>query len=195
MDSITNDGKLIVDNFNIFFSTVGENLVKAFNSMQDLNHIRTKGTTPGKFHFIKIPEEDVLKLLMDIDGNKTTDVVQSSSKLVTPSFVDPWPSLASGVVPSAWKKKAVSPIFKEVDHLETSNYRPISVIPAYMKMFEKLVFSQLHYFDNLLSSNQSGIRAMHSTQTCLLEMTDYLLDNFNSGLHTETAAVIIKTSS
>ena len=104
-------------------------------------------------------------------------------------------SLTAGVVPSAWKKSRVSPIFKEGDHLDTSNFRPISVIPACMKIFEKFVHNQLYHFVtdyNLLSSNQSGFRAMHSTQTCLLEVTDYLLDNFNSGLYTGVVFLDLK---
>ena len=71
--------------------------------------------------------------------------------------------------------------------METNNYRPISVIPSCMKIFEKLVHSQLYKFvtdHNILSSSQSGFRALHSTQTCLLEVTDYVLDNFDSGYYT-----------
>ena len=64
-----------------------------------------------------------------------------------------------------------------------------------MKIFEKLVHSQLYHFVtdyNLLSLNQSGFRAMHSTQTCLLEVTDYLLHNFNSGLYTGVVFLDLK---
>ena len=202
-DSITNDGKLIADNFNIFFSTIGENLAKAFNSTQDMNHIRLEETTPGDFHFTKIPEDDVLKLLKGIDGNKATGLDNISPKLLKIGYAQlcrPLAyimnlSLTSGVVPSAWKKSRVSPIFKEGDHLDTSNVRPISVIPACMKIFEKFVHNQLYHFVtdyNLLSSNQYGFRAMHSTQTCLLEVTDYLLDNFNSGLYTGVVFLDLK---
>ena len=61
--------------------------------------------------------------------------------------------------------------------------------------FEKFVHSQLYHFVtdyNLLSSNQSGFRAMHSTQTCLLEVTDYLLDNFNCGFYTGVVFLVLK---
>ena len=107
-----------------FFSTIGENLAKAFNSTQDMNHIRPEETTPGDFHFTKIPEDDVLKLLKGIDGNKATGLDNISPKLLKIGYAQlcrPLAyimnlSLTSGVVPSAWKKSRVSPIFKEGDH-------------------------------------------------------------------------------
>ena len=104
-------------------------------------------------------------------------------------------SIASGAVPSAWKKSRVFPIFRERDHLDTSNYRPISVIPACMKILRNLFTANFTIFFtdyNLLSSNQSGFRTMPSTQTCLLEVTDYLLDNFNSGLYTGVVFLDLK---
>ena len=36
-------------------------------------------------------------------------------------------SLQSGIVPSAWKKAKVVPLFKSVDKNKTKNYRPISI--------------------------------------------------------------------
>ena len=104
-------------------------------------------------------------------------------------------SLTTGVVPSAWKVSRVSPIFKEGDPLDTSNYRPISVIPACMKIFETLVHTQLYTFidaNNILTANQSGFRPKHSTQTCLIDVSDYLLDNMSSGLFTGAVFLDLK---
>ena len=104
-------------------------------------------------------------------------------------------SLFTGSVPSAWKLSRVSPIFKEGDRQDINNYRPISVLPICMKIFEKLVHKQLsHYLDrnNILSENQSGFRPIHSTQTCLLNVSDYLLENMNSGYFTGAVFLDLK---
>ena len=48
-------------------------------------------------------------------------------------------SLATGIFPDGWKVATVSAIYKSGDKLDWGNYRPISVLPAVAKPFEKLV--------------------------------------------------------
>ena len=45
-------------------------------------------------------------------------------------------SLLIRTIQSEWKQAVVTPVFKEVDHQNTSNYRPISVLPLCMQFFE-----------------------------------------------------------
>ena len=69
----------------------------------------------------------------------------------------------------------VTPIFKEGDKSERSNDRPISVLPVLTRLFETLIFNQLYKYlndNNLLSQEQSGFRALHSTVSCLLKSSD-----------------------
>ena len=54
-------------------------------------------------------------------------------------------------------------------------YRPISVISAIAKVFERVVDNQLSSYlteNNILSKCQSGFRSFHSTVTALLKATD-----------------------
>ena len=77
--------------------------------------------------------------------------------------------------PTHWNVARVTPIFKEGDKSSKVNYRPNSVLPVVSRLFENLVYNQLYQYFNtnsLLSSSQSGFRAMHSTTTALLKCTD-----------------------
>ena len=70
-----------------------------------------------------------------------------------------------------WKTARVTPILKEGDRNERSNYRPISVLLVLTRLFEKLLYE--YFTDNiLLSQKQYGFRAFHSTLSCLLKSSN-----------------------
>ncbi len=69
--------------------------------------------------------------------------------------------LKSGILPDKLKIDKVIPLYKKEDETSFSNYRPISLLPAISKIFEKVVFVQLYeYFqiNNLFYKNQYGFR-------------------------------------
>ena len=52
-----------------------------------------------------------------------------------------------------------------------NNYRPVSILPVFSKIFEKLLSRQLlEFFDNTLSKFQCSLRKSYGTQHCLLLM-------------------------
>ena len=90
--------------------------------------------------------------------------------------------LEQTTVPIEWKRARITPIYKEGDTSDPSNYRPIAILPVCMKMFERAVHDQLysHMTNNaLFSMNQSGFRPKHSTATTLINVTDYILWNMD----------------
>ena len=50
--------------------------------------------------------------------------------------------------PDSWKVARVTPIFKDGDRADKSNYQPISVLPVISRLCEKLVTNQLHQYMN-----------------------------------------------
>ena len=93
-------------------------------------------------------------------------------------------SLETSQFPDSSKIARVSPIFKDGDKTEQSNYRPISVLPVVSRLFEKFVFNQLYQYLNdncFINSNQSGFRELHSTVICLLKNTDDWYNGLDTG--------------
>ena len=52
-------------------------------------------------------------------------------------------SFSTGLVPDELKIAKVCPIYKNGDRAQFSNYRPISILPSFSKLYEKLVCNRL----------------------------------------------------
>ena len=75
-------------------------------------------------------------------------------------------SFRTGVFPSRMKIAKVIPMFKSGTKTDVTNYRPISLLPQFSKILEKLFLTRINSFlcvNNILSSSQyTG-----SAQICL----------------------------
>ena len=63
-----------------------------------------------------------------------------------------------------------------------TNYRPISLLPAFSKVFERLIYNRLHSFPekyNILFSSQYGFRKQSSTKHATLELIDSVVNALN----------------
>ena len=65
----------------------------------------------------------------------------------------------------------VTPLHKKGKKDLKENYRPVSILPIFSKVFEKSMFVEMSsFFDNFLSKQQCGFRKGYSTQQCLLAL-------------------------
>ena len=77
-------------------------------------------------------------------------------------------SISQGKLPENLKTVRVTPLFKQGDRDDVNNYRPISVIPVVVKVFERISYKQLYVYleeQDILCKHQSDFRAIHSTVT------------------------------
>ena len=72
-----------------------------------------------------------------------------------------------------WKCGNLTPVFKKDEDTRKENYRPVSVLTALSKVYEKVMYDQLYNtFCRHLSQNLSGFLKSHSCCTALLKMTE-----------------------
>ena len=105
--------------------------------------------------------------------------------------------IETGIYPSSWKKANVVPIHKKGSRQCKNNYRPISLLPIFSKIFEKLLFDAIysHLSENkLLTPNQSGFRPGDSTINQLLFITHKIYCAFDDTPSKETRAVFLDLS-
>lgn len=66
-------------------------------------------------------------------------------------------SISSMKYPDIWKISHLTPIYKAGDSTNVENYRPISILSAAAKFFDKIIYKHIHSkVSNLISSRQLG---------------------------------------
>ena len=96
-------------------------------------------------------------------------------------------SFQCGVFPDKLKIAKVITQFKKGNPELSSNYRPISLLPIFSKIFEKLMYRRLFRFlevHNVLYSLQFGFQENHSIDHALMSLTEAIrntLDNKRFG--------------
>ena len=90
--------------------------------------------------------------------------------------------IEKGEFPDVLKHADVVPVHKKKCKTEKTNYRPVSILPNFSKIYEKLMYKQLYqYFETILLPNQCGFRKGYSAQNCLLLMIEKFKEAIDNG--------------
>ncbi|PNF20040.1 hypothetical protein B7P43_G05817 [Cryptotermes secundus] len=84
-------------------------------------------------------------------------------------------SLSQHNFPSLWKQAAIVPVLKKGKSTSVSNYRPISLLSNFSKIFEFIVHEHVsHYLKSKISPYQHGFSKTKSTSTNLVTYIDFI---------------------
>ena len=153
--------------------------------------------------------EEIVKLVKEIDVNKSSCVESLSSKICKVSMLAVPDKVCymitklletPGEIPLDWTKGVINVIPKDDDLLSPSNWRPITQTPIFAKILKKIVNVRLlNYFldNNILSEYQFSFVPGRSTQLAVFELVIqiYLALNNNklfAVMHRKLSTVLIK---
>ena len=148
------------------------------------------------FELSYVNSEQVRKYVLSLDSNKSIsgNIPINVLKLSVDYYLGYLTNcinfcIANSIFPDELKLADVTPIFKEGDDTDKVNYRPISILPAISKIFERLLFDQLNAFmEPKFHKLICGFCKGHSTQHALLR----LLKKWQSCLdHNEIVGTIL----
>ena len=107
-------------------------------------------------------------------GNIPTVILKGANELIYPYLTDCINSaIYDGKFPDEITYAELIPVYKNDDSNLKESYRPISVLPAVPKVYEKVLKDQISpYFHEILSNILCGFRAGHSTQHALIRLLE-----------------------
>ena len=164
----------IANNFSKYFSTLGSNLASKIPQVPVPPNSFLSGEFVDSMFFDITTEQEVTEIVNSFRNgvasgydNLPVSVIKESIDLIAKPLAHIVNlSISSGIFPDFLKIARVIPVFKSGDRRLMSNYRPVSVLPIFSKVFERVVYNRLiSYVDrlNILTENQYGFRKDHST--------------------------------
>ena len=96
-------------------------------------------------------------------------------------------SVQTGRYPAKLKISKICLIYKSEDDTDPSNYRPISLLSVFNKIFEKTMYTRLSSFiekHHILLDIQYGFKKGHSTQHALLDIISTIQQNMDNKIYT-----------
>ena len=137
-----------------------------------------------------ISDEKILNIIRSLYPNKAHGwdeisvrmIKLSDSALVLPLKTIFTNCLRRGLFPEIWKYANVVPVHKKNEKNLKGNCRPISLLPIFGKIFEKLIYDSLYSHlvsHELLNPNQSGFRPGDSAVNQLLSITHTIFKAFD----------------
>ena len=134
---------------------------------------------------------ELTDIIDNLENNKASDIpiniVKKSAHIIVPILVETFNhSIRRGIFPDTLKVGKITPIFKKGDAQQIENYRPISTLPIFGKIFEKVIYERLYNFlvsQNIMNPQQFGFRKGHSTSHALNFSVDHIEKEIASRMH------------
>jgi len=183
-DTIT-DNNSISETFNEYFCSIAENIKKGIPSPNHSGSSWKTNHVANSLFLQPCTDSEVADIIKNLKNSATSDynitviklaalstpLVKLLSRTINSSFTD-------GIFPQLLKTAKVIPIHKSGSKCDVSNYRPISLLSIFSKIYEKVMCSRLTAFFNknkTLHPRQYGFRPLYSCEHALLDAQNTIL--------------------
>ena len=188
--NVITDKLKISNKFSSFFSNVGINLANITPSKHPSEYY-LQGSYTNSIFMTPVIETEVSSIIKNLKNSAAGWDELSPKQMKTVAFYNIKPlvylcniSLPKGIFPQELKSANVIPLYKSGNQMIVNNYRPVSVLPVFSKIHEKVVYKRLHGYivlHNILYENQFGFREKHSSYMALITRIDHLSEALERG--------------
>ena len=188
--------RIIANKFNNYFTSLAKNLNENKSESTSVND-----APPHETYFTKpcrstifledCTNDEIDEIIKDLDNGKSSDipitVIKATNTIISPILTKLYNKcFITGTFPDVLKIGKITPIHKKGNREHLENYRPISTLPIFGKIFEKIIYKRLYNFlisQNILSKYQFGFRKGHSTSHALNYSINTIKEANNSKKH------------
>lgn len=185
------DDKLIANSFNEYYIDIGCKISQSLPSIQKTFSSFMPASNPSSI-FLKPTNCDEVKSIIEVLKKKSPGwdgLDPVVIKETFPYFINTLTtlinrSMTEGYFPDELKTAKVIPLFKNNDASLINNYRPVSILSTFSKIFERIMYNRLMSFinkHNLLYKFQFGFRKDYNTNLALITLIDKISDALDSG--------------
>ena len=194
--NISNSPDSIASTFNNYFSNVASNLKSADlndstgrNGDEHYHQTYLKNSVSNTMFLNMVDADEVFDIIKNFKNKSTRDTKISALKIANTSYGFTSTlafviskSFQQGVFPEQLKLARVTPIHKEGSKSDVTNYRPISLLTSFSKIYEKLMHNRISQFlesNDSLYEAQYGFRSGRSCEHALLDAQNSILQNLS----------------
>ena len=185
------DRRVIANEFNKYFVSIASKLNEEVQVSSEDFRMFMPASQMNSFYLDECTEAEVDDIIKNLQNGKSSDipigVIKKTSSIISPLLA--WNfnhSMNIGKFPDELKLGKITPIFKKDNEELLENYRPVSTLPIFGKIFEKILYTRLYnYFvsKGILYDGQFGFRKYHSTSHALNYSIDQIKESIKQGDH------------
>ena len=195
----TTDKHTIANGFNDYFVNVGRTLADSIPQNGPDYKLYLPPSNDATIFLKQATNDEILRIISKLNSNTPghDEICLNDISLVIDILINPLThiinlSLSQGIFPEELKRAKIIPLYKASDPMLFSNYRPISLLPLFSKVLERIMYNRLIEFINkykILYKYQFGFRKDHSTYMALIILVDKITAALDKGEF--TIAVLI----
>ena len=194
IDGRSYKGNQLPSVFNSYFKDAVSALTVNLPVNVNFDYFRDFPTLQHSCFFIPCNFDEMLNILesMGNKGNMLSDFTFKYIRLVANKLIPVLVyifnlCLETGIYPDLMKKARVVPLFKSGSRTELNNYRPISTLMSFNKMFERLIHNRLSsFFDQAgtIFENQYGFKRGSTTTLAIFNILNDFFYTFRKSFYT-----------
>ena len=169
------DRRLIANEFNRYFVSLAAKLNENYRQDYASPAGTTANSCSSSIYLTECDQYEIMEIISELKNGKSSDIpihlIKKSTGIISPLLASYFNKcMQEGLFPDELKTGRITPIYKKDNEELFENYRPISTLPVFGKILEKLIFRRLYNFlssKGLITENQFGFRKGHSTSHAL----------------------------